>query len=301
MHALHDKVAALEATLNHYKEKNAQYEERYGSLAAGPQNRGEAAKEWGAGGAAPPLAAPPPRMGSEGVEDQDMGMAAMERGAGRAAPLLGAPQPSVGIDNKQDQRGARSNISEDKGNARPAKPVAAHPPTAPQPQEVRPLTMAQTYAAATRLSLTNNDEWQTQLSKHQKCQAKKPATFFVPAKNLPLEARCLIFSRRVGASASPKPDQELMAAINNCLYMKGAPHFHRVAHVTRNSKGTIMATSAPAVDAKTLITHYRNEMVNAIREVDRAVLDVHELEKWIKLKVHGIPLNRFIGKGTHGV
>jgi hypothetical protein len=92
-----------------------------------------------------------------------------------------------------------------------------------------------------------------------------------------------------------------MTAINNCLYMKGAPHFHRVAHVTRNSKGTIMATSAPGVDAKTLITHYRNEMVNTIREVDWAVLDVHELEKWIKLKVHSIPLNRFMGKGTHGV
>jgi hypothetical protein len=82
--------------------------------------------------------------------------------------------------------------------------------------------------------------------------------------------------------------------------MKGAPHFHRVAHVMHNSKGTIMATSAPGVDTKTLIMHYWNEMVNAIREVDRAVLDVHELEKWIRLKVHGIPLNRFMGKGMYG-
>jgi hypothetical protein len=124
---------------------------------------------------------------------------------------------------------------------------------------------------------------------------------FVPAKDLPLEARCLIFSRHVRASASPKPDQEHLAAINNCLYMKGTPHFHRVTHVTRNSKGTITATSAPGVDAKTLITHYWNEIVNTIREVDRAVLDIHKLEKWIKLNVYGIPLNRFMGKGTHGV
>jgi hypothetical protein len=56
-----------------------------------------------------------------------------------------------------------------------------------------------------------------------------------------------------------------------------------------------MATSAPRVDAKTLITHYWNKMVNAIREVDWAVLDVYELEKWIKLKVYGIPLNYFMG------
>jgi hypothetical protein len=149
--------------------------------------------------------------------------------------------------------------------------------------------------------LANNNEWQTQLSKQQKRQAKKPTTTFVPAKDLPLEARRLIFSWSARARASPKPDQELMAAINNCLYMKGAPHFHRIAHVMHNGKGTITATSAPRVDAKTLITHYWNKMVNAIREVDRAVLDIYELEKWVKLKVHGICLNRFISKGRHGV
>jgi hypothetical protein len=58
MHTLHDKVAVLEATLNHYKEKSIQYEEYYGSLAAGLQNRGEVVKEWGAGGVVPLPAAP---------------------------------------------------------------------------------------------------------------------------------------------------------------------------------------------------------------------------------------------------
>jgi hypothetical protein len=42
-------------------------------------------------------------------------------------------------------------------------------------------------------------------------------------------------------------------------------------------------------------------MVNAIREVDQAVLDIHELEKWIRLKVYSIPLNHFMGKGIYGV
>jgi uncharacterized coiled-coil protein SlyX len=91
LRALCDKVAALEATLNHYKDKSTQYEERYGCLAARAHNRGEAAKEWGAGRAVPPPAAPQPRIGPEGAEDQDMGMAVMERGAGRVVPLLGAP------------------------------------------------------------------------------------------------------------------------------------------------------------------------------------------------------------------
>jgi hypothetical protein len=88
-----------------------------------------------------------------------MGMAVIERGAGGVVPLLGAPQPSIGMENKWDQRGAHSNISEDMGNAYPAKPMVACPSIAPQSQEVHPLTIAQTYIAATRLLLTTNDEW----------------------------------------------------------------------------------------------------------------------------------------------
>jgi hypothetical protein len=47
-----------------------------------------------------------------------------------------------------------------------------------------------------------------------------------------------------------------------------------------------------------LLRLYCNDILNAIREVDRGVTDVRELDKWVQLKVHGIPLNRFMGKGT---
>jgi hypothetical protein len=92
-----------------------------------------------------------------------------------------------------------------------------------------------------------------------------------------------------------------MAAINNCLYIKNAPQFHRVVKVARNIKGTITTTTAHGVDATTLLRLYRNEILNAIGEVDRGVTDIRELDKWVRLKVHGIPLNRFMGKGTQGV
>jgi hypothetical protein len=63
----------------------------------------------------------------------------------------------------------------------------------------------------------------------------------------------------------------------------------------------ITATTIPGVDATMLLHSYRNEILNAIREVDRGVTDVKELDKWVHLKVHGIPLNRFMGRGTQGV
>jgi hypothetical protein len=149
MHALHDKVSVLEAVLNYYKERSTQYEECYRRFATGPQNRGKVVMEQGAGRAVPLLVAPQLRIESGGAQAQDMGMVAIERGVGGVLPVLGAPQPSIGMENKWDQRGAHGNISEDKGNAHPAKPMVARPSIAPQPQEVHLLTMVQTYAVAT--------------------------------------------------------------------------------------------------------------------------------------------------------
>jgi hypothetical protein len=120
-------------------------------------------------------------------------------------------------------------------------------------------------------------------------------------KDLPLKARRLIFSCWTDAWASLKPDQEFMAAINNCLYLKGSPYFQCLASMSCNNKGIIIATSTPGVDTRMLILHYHNEMVNTIREVDWAILDIHKLEKWVMLKVHSIPLNCFLGKGIYGV
>jgi hypothetical protein len=143
--------------------------------------------------------------------------------------------------------------------------------------------------------------WQTYTSKQQKKQAQRAASPFTPAKNLHVEARWLVFTRWPDAKVSPKPNQEFMAAINNCLYLKNAAPFHHVAKVSCNDKGTITAMTIPGIDASTLLCLYRNEIINAIHEVDRGILDVQELDKWVKLKVHGIPLNRFLGKGMQGV
>jgi hypothetical protein len=143
--------------------------------------------------------------------------------------------------------------------------------------------------------------WKIHQSKHQKKQKQHEESPFAPAKNLPMEARCIVFSRDPAIKASPKPDQEFMAAINNCLYLKNTPQFHRIAKVAHNIKATITATTVPRVDATMLLHLYRNEILNAIREVDQGVTDVRKLDKWVGLNVHGIPLNHFMGKGTQGV
>jgi hypothetical protein len=92
-----------------------------------------------------------------------------------------------------------------------------------------------------------------------------------------------------------------MAAINNCLYLNNTPQFHHVVKVTCNAKATITATTIPGVDATMLLHLYCNEILNAIQEVNQGVTNVKKLDKWVYLKVHGILLNRFMGRGTQGV
>jgi hypothetical protein len=223
--------------------------------------RGEAAQGRGAGGTASPPVAPQPRKGLQESVFATRGTAATGRGADGAAPPLEAPQPGIG-----KQKG--------------------------------PAMLS--YAAVVRPASDDDGEWQTSHSKKQKSQAKQLAKqSFVPAKDLPLEVRCLIFTRRADARATPKPINKITAAVNIGIYLKGAPNFHRLTATTRNTKGTITATTASTVDAQTLINHYRHEIIDAARKVDNAILDVQVLETWVKLKVHGISLNRFMGKGTH--
>jgi hypothetical protein len=198
-------------------ERNERYEDRYGTWEASQRTRGEAAVRRGAGGVGTPLAAPQPRMGSPEGKDHGAGMVAMGRGAGRAAALLGAPPPGVGMRNGQDYDGAHGGIVWSRGSTLPPGPTTTCPLAPLQPGRIRPLTMAQTYAVATGLPPDNDDVWQTQLSKQHKQLARKAPPPFVPAKDLPVEARRLIFSRRTDSWASPKPDQEFTAAINDCL------------------------------------------------------------------------------------
>jgi hypothetical protein len=143
--------------------------------------------------------------------------------------------------------------------------------------------------------------WKIHQSKHQKKQKQGEESPFTPTKNLPVEACHIVFLRDPAIKASPKLDQEFIVAINNCLYLKNTPQFHHVVKVAPNIKGMITTTTIPGVDATTLLYLYCNEILNTIREVDRGVTNVHELDKWVWLKVHGIPLNHFMGKGTQGV
>ena len=46
---------------------------------------------------------------------------------------------------------------------------------------------------------------------------------------------------------------------------------------------------------------YRNTILGAGLTVDPTVVDISANETWRRVKIHGVPLNRYLGKGTHGL
>jgi hypothetical protein len=66
----------------------------------------------------------------------------------------------------------------------------------------------------------------------------------------------------------------------------------------RNARRTITAvTQQNSTAAMALI--YRNVIITVTSMVDKGVIDVEENESW-QIKIHAVPLVRYMGKGTEG-
>jgi hypothetical protein len=95
-------------------------------------------------------------------------------------------------------------------------------------------------------------------------------------------------------------DQEIASAINRALFHQKAPAHVRIMNAKRNARGTITAvTHQNATAAMALM--YRDVIITAARTVDKGVIDVEENESWERLKIHAVPLVRYMGKGTEGL
>jgi hypothetical protein len=95
-------------------------------------------------------------------------------------------------------------------------------------------------------------------------------------------------------------DQEIASVINTALFHHQAPAHIRIINARRNAKGTIRAIMHQNASAE-MVMQYRNIIITAARTVDRGVLDVIEHETWEWLKIHAVPLMRYMGKGTEGL
>lgn len=84
-----------------------------------------------------------------------------------------------------------------------------------------------------------------------------------------------------------------MLALNESLQRAGIPAYMRFSKVSYSQSGAISALLAERSNAEDLIQHHSNALIRAAKSVDKEVIGVETLERWHRLKVHGMLLRYF--------
>ena len=191
--------------------------------------------------------------------------------------------PPVGIYDKRPKTAAKTN------------------PPSPKTQSPKPYGGV-SYAAAARAVPKETNEWTKvptrrrgagQQATTQQPQAPKPVT------GLNLDQRKFVFIRECTCRREYHT-ADIMSAVNRALHQEAVPTYIRMFQLRRNNKGTLAGLSTPFAPIDQLLAH-RNSILRAALTIDPTVIDITAKETRRRVKIHGVPLNRYLGKGTHGL
>jgi hypothetical protein len=121
-----------------------------------------------------------------------------------------------------------------------------------------------------------------------------------PMAGSSMAVRRMILRRDESVPLSNNMDQEIVSAINSALFHQKALAHIRIMNTKRNAKGTITVIAHPNTSAD-IAMQFPKIIITAARTVHRGVLDVEENETCERLKLHVVPLVRYMGKGTDGL
>ena len=111
--------------------------------------------------------------------------------------------------------------------------------------------------------------------------------------NFEQRGRRILFPRQNDSKLKSKAN--LMLVLNEALQKAGIETKVCFSRVRYAPSGSISALLTEKADATMLISLRSNLLIQAAKSVDNAVVGVEVLEQWQRLKVHGIPLDRYIG------
>ena len=121
-----------------------------------------------------------------------------------------------------------------------------------------------------------------------------------PTTGSSLADRGLILMRDDSVPLPNKMDQQIASAINKGLFHQQAPAHIGIMNASRNAKG--MSTEITHQNATAVIAmRYHDIIITAARTIDRAVVDVEEFNTLEWLKIHAVPLEWYMGKGTEAL
>ena len=118
-----------------------------------------------------------------------------------------------------------------------------------------------------------------------------------PAKDCPKEARRLLFRREGGKAATRSEREDIILAINRAVAKEHFPAFIRVVDAGYTSTGAITILLEKGTLGSMLLPDYKDLLVTAARQADPAVISVELPEQWYRVKIHGVPIKRYITCG----
>lgn len=88
-----------------------------------------------------------------------------------------------------------------------------------------------------------------------------------------------------------------MLVLNEALQKVGVPSYIRFSRLRYFQSGSISALLREKSNAEELIKDHSNTLIRATKSVDEGVVGLEALERWQRLKVHGMSLARYLGEG----
>ena len=88
-----------------------------------------------------------------------------------------------------------------------------------------------------------------------------------------------------------------MLVLNKALQRANVPAYVRFIKVGYSQSGAISGLLTEKSNAEKLLGEYSTTLIRAAKSVDERTVGVEKLEQWHRLKVYGMPLMRYFGKG----
>ena len=102
---------------------------------------------------------------------------------------------------------------------------------------------------------------------------------------------------RQESTSARKSEADLMLILNESLQKAKIPAYTRFSRVGYLQPGAIFALLTEKSNAENLLRDHSNMLIRAAKSVDDKVTGIEALERWQRLKVHGMSLARYLGEG----
>ena len=87
-----------------------------------------------------------------------------------------------------------------------------------------------------------------------------------------------------------------MLVLNELLQKTDVPAYMRLIRVGYSQSGAISGLLTERFNMEDLIKQYSNMLIRAAKSINKGIIEVEVLQKWHRLKVHGMPLLRYFGE-----